>query len=71
MFQKEGDILKLEFGNKNEEVRQMQTILTKLGYDTKGADSIFGTNTLSALKQFQTDNYVTGICDDKVFNDLK
>lgn len=62
--------MKLEIGNRNEDVRQMQIYLTTLGYDTKGADSIFGNNTLSALKQFQTDYYVTGICDDKVFNDL-
>lgn len=62
--------MKLKIGSKNENVRQMQIYLTKLGYDTKGADSIFGNNTLSALKQFQTDYYVTGICDDKVFSDL-
>lgn len=62
--------MKLEIGSKNEDVRQMQIYLTKLGYDTKGADFIFGNNTLSALKQFQTDYYVTGICDDKVFSDL-
>jgi len=62
--------MKLEMGSKGEEVKLMQTYLTKLGYDPQGIDGIFGNNTLSALKKFQTDYYVTGICDDKVFNDL-
>lgn len=62
--------MKLEIGNRNEDVRQLQIFLTKLGFDTKGIDGIFGINTKTALKEFQSYYYSNGICDDKVFSDL-
>lgn len=38
------------------QVKLMQSALTTLNYDTQGADGIFGDNTLSAVKRFQSAN---------------
>jgi peptidoglycan hydrolase-like protein with peptidoglycan-binding domain len=46
-----GGILKK--GSRGEAVRELQQTLTSLGYDTKGADGIFGANTKKAVRQFQ------------------
>ncbi len=43
----------LKVGSRGEEVRALQENLTKLGYDTKGADGIFGNDTKNAVIAFQ------------------
>jgi hypothetical protein len=43
----------LKKGMKGPEVKKLQQILTKLGYNTKGTDGIFGSGTEAAVKQFQ------------------
>lgn len=43
----------LKKGSRGAEVTNLQKNLTKLGYDTKGIDGIFGDNTESAVKKFQ------------------
>jgi len=45
----------LQRGSKGELVRQLQTNLTYLGYNTHGIDGDFGTNTYDAVVAFQTD----------------
>ena len=53
-------------GSKGQYVKELQTDLLKLGYDigASGADSIYGTQTLRAVKEFQKANSLTvdGIC---------
>lgn len=44
----------LQVGSRGDEVKELQETLTKLGYDTKGTDGIFGSNTESAVKSFQS-----------------
>ena len=46
----------LKIGSRGPEVENLQIDLTKLGYDTKGADGIFGVYTETALLAFQRDN---------------
>ncbi len=41
------------------DVKQLQQDLTWLGYDTGGTEGIFGPRTLSAVKQFQSQNGLT------------
>ena len=41
-------------GSKGYVVRQLQTMLKKKGFDPKGVDGIFGSNTEAAVKKFQT-----------------
>ncbi|MCH5344193.1 MAG: peptidoglycan-binding protein [Acetatifactor sp.] len=43
----------LQVGSRGDEVKQLQENLTKLGYDTKGTDGIFGSDTESAVRAFQ------------------
>lgn len=43
----------LKEGSKGTAVKQLQVNLTKLGYDTKGTDGIFGANTKKAVIEFQ------------------
>ncbi len=43
----------LAMGSRGEEVKELQQKLTTLGYDTKGSDGIFGSNTETAVKEFQ------------------
>jgi peptidoglycan hydrolase-like protein with peptidoglycan-binding domain len=40
-------------------VRNLQQRLTSMGYDTKGADGIVGTNTRKAFQRWQADNSQT------------
>ena len=48
--------MSLKVGSRGPEVENLQDDLTKLGYDTKGADGIFGENTKAALLAFQEDH---------------
>lgn len=43
----------LQKGSRGDEVKELQQNLTTLGYDTQGTDGIFGSNTETAVKQFQ------------------
>ena len=56
----------LKQGSKGVEVENLQIDLTKLGYNTKGADGIFGENTKTALLAFQGDHSLSrdGIAGD-------
>ena len=49
---------------RGDDVRAMQTVLAKLGFDCGRADGIFGPNTLRALTEFQQNYGITadGIC---------
>ena len=62
-------------GNRNVYVREMQTMLQKLGYNLGicGVDGDFGTATEKALKEFQRDNGLTqdGICGPKTWTALQ
>lgn len=46
----------LTVGSRGTKVSELQQNLTKLGYDTKGTDGIFGNNTKSAVIAFQRDH---------------
>ncbi|HZK71766.1 MAG TPA: N-acetylmuramoyl-L-alanine amidase [Clostridia bacterium] len=46
----------LKVGSRGPEVENLQIDLTKLGYDTKGTDGIFGNNTKIAVIAFQADH---------------
>ena len=43
----------LNIGSRGTEVKKLQETLTKLGYDTKGTDGVFGANTKNAVMAFQ------------------
>lgn len=43
----------LKKGMKGVEVKRLQQVLTNKGYDTKGIDGIFGSDTEAAVKKFQ------------------
>jgi hypothetical protein len=49
----------LKKGSRGDAVRELQRKLTSLGYDTKGVDGIFGSNTEQAVLQFQRDHRLT------------
>jgi peptidoglycan hydrolase-like protein with peptidoglycan-binding domain len=49
----------LKKGSRGDAVRELQRKLTSLGYDTKGIDGIFGSNTEKAVRQFQKDHRLT------------
>lgn len=49
----------LKIGSRGPEVENLQIDLTKLGYNTKGTDGIFGKNTEAALLAFQKDHSLT------------
>ncbi|SHG86363.1 Putative peptidoglycan binding domain-containing protein [Thermosyntropha lipolytica DSM 11003] len=53
----------LRLGSRGTYVQNLQRDLTFLGYDTKGVDGIFGSNTYSAVVRFQRDHnlYPDGI----------
>ncbi|MEM4995045.1 glucosaminidase domain-containing protein [Priestia sp. SB1] len=55
----------LRFNSRGSAVKDLQTKLTKLGYNTKGIDSIFGTNTESALLRFEK---AMGLKQDGIFD---
>ena len=54
----------LENGNNGASVKTLQQLLNSKGYDTKGIDGTFGTNTEAALKKFQKAVKLTadGVC---------
>lgn len=62
-------------GNKNTYVKQMQTMLDKLGYSLGicGVDGDFGTATEKAVKEFQRDHNLTqdGVCGPKTWEALR
>lgn len=60
------NVMLLKIGSRGPEVENLQIDLTKLGYDTKGTDGIFGENTKTALLAFQKDHSLTkdGIAGD-------
>lgn len=45
----------VQYGDNNDNVKMVQGLLEKAGYDTGGIDGIFGNNTLNALMKFQAD----------------
>lgn len=49
----------LRYGDKNNDVKQLQQALTKLGYTTGGVDGHYGAATLNAVKAFQKANRLT------------
>lgn len=49
----------LHFGDSGSRVRELQTLLNKLGYSTNGIDGQFGRGTHMAVCQFQKDNGLT------------
>lgn len=55
--------IELSLGSQGDDVRTLQENLTKLGYNTKGTDGVFGANTKKAVKMFQAlhNLEVTGI----------
>ena len=57
-------IPQLEKGDKCTTVKALQQLLTAKGYDTLGADGIFGANTEKALKKYQAAKGLTadGVC---------
>lgn len=65
----------LRKGNRNIYVKQMQTILDRLGYNLGicGIDGDYGTATEKAVKEFQRDNGLTqdGICGPKTWAALQ
>jgi peptidoglycan hydrolase-like protein with peptidoglycan-binding domain len=60
----------LKKGSKGDAVRQLQEALHALGFDPKGIDGIFGTNTENAVKAFQKEVHITvdGICGEVTWN---
>lgn len=54
----------LRKGASGDEVRELQTLLTALGYDVGAVDGVFGSATESAVRAFQTAKVLTvdGIC---------
>lgn len=65
----------LKRGSRGDAVKEMQTMLDKLGYDlgSSGADGIFGRMTESAVMNFQSDRRLTrdGICRAKTWDALR
>lgn len=49
-----GAYFKKDTATTHTQIQLIQEQLTLLGYDTKGADGIYGSNTVSAVKAFQT-----------------
>lgn len=48
-----------KYGSRSEEVRQIQTKLKRWGYYNGSVDGIYGSQTLSAVKWFQSKNGLT------------
>ena len=65
----------LKKGMKGDDVKELQQVLIKLGYQLPkyGADGDYGTETINAVKEFQTKNKLTvdGIFGPKSYNVLK
>ncbi len=51
-----GSYSTLRYGSTGDAVRNLQSALTGMGYDTKGVDGKFGRGTENAVKQFQRNN---------------
>ena len=49
----------LKRGSRGEPVKELQRQLTKLGYNTRGVDGIFGPATETAVRKFQKDRKLT------------
>lgn len=49
----------LKKGSRGEDVSELQTILTAMGYECGAIDGIFGSKTLAAVKAFQADHNLT------------
>jgi len=49
----------LKYGSQGRSVQFLQYALIQNGYSPQGADGYFGSNTLTAVKEFQTDNNLT------------
>ncbi|TYR79311.1 L,D-transpeptidase family protein [Priestia megaterium] len=49
----------LKQGSRGSAVQALQHKLTSIGYDTKGIDGIFGSNTATSVRKFQKDNRLT------------
>ena len=61
----------LKRGSRGEDVKWLQQKLTEKGYLVGTIDGIFGTKTEQALKDFQTDVFVDGICGKLTIEKLK
>ena len=61
----------LKRGSRGEDVKWLQQKLTEKGYLVGTIDGIFGTKTEQALKNFQTDVFVDGICGKLTIEKLK
>lgn len=61
----------LKRGSRGEDVKWLQQKLTEKGYPVGTIDGIFGTKTEQALKDFQTDVFVDGICGKLTIEKLK
>ncbi|NFD78806.1 peptidoglycan-binding protein, partial [Clostridium botulinum] len=46
----------LKKGDRGSDVRKIQAVLQKIGYDVGPIDGIFGSNTEEAVKRFQLNN---------------
>ena len=62
-----GKMRLLRFGNRGEDVKDVQKALKALAYSPNGADGIFGERTLLAVKNFQKDHglFVDGVVGEK------
>lgn len=49
----------LKKGSRGNDVKELQRRLTSLGYNTYGADGVFGSNTEKAVRKFQKDRKLT------------
>ena len=60
----------LRQGDRGDSVRELQTILTNLGYSPGVIDGVFGTGTLNAVRAFQRDNNlaVDGVVGQNTWN---
>lgn len=59
----------LKKGDRGSDVRKIQAVLQKIGYDVGPIDGIFGSNTEEAVKRFQLNNglVVDGIIGPKTY----
>jgi putative chitinase len=62
----------LRLGSRGPDVTRLQQKLAELGFDPKGVDGVFGSDTEGALKRFQQNSglAVNGIADESTFNAL-
>lgn len=61
----------LKRGSRGEDVKWLQQKLTEKGYPVGTIDGIFGTRTEQAVKSFQMDAFVDGICGKLTIEKLK